>query len=74
MSSTIKAWRTRIVDLLLKCANHTLTDTSVILSGSGCYRFAPNIVVDMARSRAGQGRLDSGRQGHSRSCRWNPAE
>ena len=50
VSSTIKAWRTRIVDLLLKRASHTLTDTSVILSGSGGYRFSPNIVVELAEA------------------------
>jgi len=50
VSSTIKAWRTRVVDLLLKRANYTLTDTSIILSGSGGYRFAKNISVEMVEA------------------------
>ncbi len=50
LSSTIKAWRTRVVDLLLKRANYTLTETSLILSGSGGYRLAQNITVEMAEA------------------------
>ncbi len=50
VSSTIKAWRTRVVDLLIKRANYALTDTSIILSGSGGYRLARNIMAEMAEA------------------------
>lgn len=50
VSSTIKAWRTRVVDLMHKRANHTLTETSLILSGSGGYRLARGITVEEAAS------------------------
>lgn len=50
VSSTIKAWRTRVVDLMHKRANYTLTETSIILSGSGGYRLARGITAEEAAS------------------------
>lgn len=47
VSSTIKAWRTRVMGLLLKYANYTLTETSIIVSGNGAgYRLAKGITVE----------------------------
>lgn len=47
ISSTIKTWRTRVIDLLLKRANHILTESSVVVSGAGGYRLAPGITVEL---------------------------
>lgn len=47
VSSTIKTWRTRLVDQMLKQANQLLTESSVLVSGPGRYRFAPGITVEV---------------------------
>jgi CheY-like chemotaxis protein len=47
VSSTIKTWRTRVVDMMLKRANQMLTESSVLVSGPGGYRFAPGITVEV---------------------------